>query len=188
MSGPTPLDANSTTATATEAKTLAAPSIGRRMACFLYEGVLLFGLLMVAGLAYGIAYGQRNAMLGRSGLQGVLFVVLGVYFVWLWSHGGQTLAMKTWRIRLVGKSGNPASIGRCALRYFLAWAWFAPALLALWLTGARDAWAIASALAIGVTGYGALALLTPGHQFWHDIACGTRLVSWAPVRAGGVRS
>lgn len=188
MSGPAPRGAAPTSATSGVAAMPMAPSLKRRMACFVYEGVLLFGLLMVAGLAYGIAYRQRNAMFGRGGLQAVLFIVLGVYFVWLWSHGGQTLAMKTWRIRLVGPSGDPPSTGRCGLRYLLAWAWFAPALLALWLTGARDAWAIAGALFIGVLGYAALALLLPGQQFWHDIACGTRLVSWAPVRADGARS
>ena len=36
-----------------------------------------------------------------------MFVVLGIYFVWFWSRG-QTLAMKTWHIRLVDAQGRPS--------------------------------------------------------------------------------
>ena len=100
------------------------PSLARRMACFVYEGVLLFGVVMAVGLVYGIGAGQRDAMLGRHTLQGLLFVVLGVYFTWFWSHGGQTVAMKTWHIRLVGIDGAPAPPLRCLARYLLAWLWF----------------------------------------------------------------
>jgi uncharacterized RDD family membrane protein YckC len=162
---------------------LVAPGLMRRMACFVYEGVLLFGLLMIVGLAYGIAVGQRNAMFGRHGLQAVLWVVLGVYFVWFWSHGGQTLAMKTWRIRLVGADGAPASVGRCTLRYLFAWAWFAPALFVLWLTGAAETWVISTGVGIGVFAYAAVTQLLPGRQFLHDLVSGSRLVTWPSKHA-----
>ena len=160
---------------------LSAAGLGRRLACFVYEGVLLFGVVMGAGLVYGIAAGQHNAMLGRHGLQVVLFVVLGAYFTWFWSHGGQTVAMKTWRLRLVRADGAPATIARCALRYLLAWLWFAPALVSLWLAGAAGSWAVSAVLALGVIGYALLALLHPDRQFWHDAVCGTRLVNWHPA-------
>lgn len=156
----------------------ATPGLGRRLACFVYEGVLLFGVVMAAGLVYGIVAGQRDAMLGRAGLQALLFIVLGAYFTWFWSHGGQTLAMKTWRIRLVRRDGTAAPPLRCALRWVLAWAWFAPALLALWFAGSRSGWTVAAALAAGVAGYALLARLRSDRQFWHDAVCGTRLVDW----------
>jgi uncharacterized RDD family membrane protein YckC len=154
------------------------PGLMRRLACFVYEGVLLFGVVMAAGLAYGVAFGQRDAMLGRAGLQALLFIVLGAYFTWFWSHGGQTLAMKTWRIRLVQSDGKPAPPLRCTLRWLLAWAWFAPALLALWLAGNPRGWTVAAALSAGVAGYALLARLRADRQFWHDAVCGTRLVDW----------
>ena len=71
------------------------------MACFLYEGVLLFGVVMIAGYLFSSLTQQRNALVGRHGLQAFLFIVLGIYFVWFWSHGGQTVAMRAWHIRLV---------------------------------------------------------------------------------------
>ena len=70
-------------------------------------------------------------MFGRQGLQAALFVVLGLYFSWFWSHGGQTLAMKAWHIRLVRADGSPVPIGRAMARYLVGWLWFAPALLSL---------------------------------------------------------
>lgn len=159
---------------------LPAPGLGRRMACFLYEGVLLFGVLMVAGLVYGAITDQRHALLGRHGLQAFLFVVLGLYFAWFWSHGGQTVAMKTWRIRVLRADGAPLSGVHALLRYLLGWLWFAPALLALWWAGASSTGPIFGALAAGIAGYAGLAWLRPDGQFWHDVAGGTRLVHWQP--------
>jgi uncharacterized RDD family membrane protein YckC len=168
---------------ATPDDTLSAPSLFRRLACFLYEGVLLFGVVMIAGYLFSSLTQQRNAMLGRHGLQAFLFVVLGIYFVWFWSHGGQTVAMKAWQLRLVTDRGGPVSQPRALARYVLSWLWFLPALLALYLAGIHSVGAIFGLLIIGVLTYAALAHLQPQRQFWHDVACGTRLVSTVPSKA-----
>lgn len=150
------------------------------MACFLYEGVLLFGVVMVAGLVYGTVTQQRHALVGLHGLQAFLFVVLGAYFVFFWSRTGQTLAMQTWHVRLLTTAGQPVTRPRAACRYLLSWLWFAPALLCVWLTGLRGPAPTFTALAAGVLAYASLAWLHPARQFWHDAACGTRLVTWRP--------
>lgn len=157
---------------------LRAPGLARRMACFLYEGVLLFGLLMVAGIGYGIVTNQRHALVGATGLQMFLFLVLGAYFVWFWSRHGQTLAMRTWHIRLLTRTGQPVGRWRAVCRYLLTWLWFVPALLLLQVSGLTGAAPAFTALAVGVLTYAALAWLRPDRQFWHDAACGTRLVTW----------
>ena len=159
---------------------LRAPGLWRRLACFLYEGVLLFGVVMIAGYLFSSLTQQRHALSGRHGLQAFLFVVLGIYFVWFWSHGGQTVAMKAWHIRLVDRHGQPVTEPRALLRYLLSWLWFVPALLALWLGDLKGGGAITIVLLTGVVGYALLALLHPQRQFWHDAACGTRLVHWRP--------
>lgn len=148
----------------------------RRLAAFLYEGVLLFGVLMVAGFAYSVATGMRHALQGKTGLQAFLFVVLGLYFVWFWTHGGQTVAMKAWHVRLVDTGGRPVRPARAALRYLLAWLWFAPALAAAHLAGLHGGGSVYGLLAVGVLTYAGLARLHPQRQFWHDVVCGTRLV------------
>lgn len=158
------------------------PGLLRRLACFLYEGVLLFGVVMIAGYLFSSLTQQRNAMLGRHGLQAFLFVVLGIYFVWFWSHGGQTVAMKAWHVRLVTDRSAPVSQRRALARYVLSWLWFVPALLALYLAEIHSLGAIFGVLAAGVLAYAALSRLNPQRQFWHDVACGTRLVSATPSK------
>jgi uncharacterized RDD family membrane protein YckC len=161
---------------------LPTPGIWRRLACFLYEGVLLFGLVMTAGLVYGIATQQRHALVGSTGLQMFMLAVLAAYFVHFWSRSGQTLAMLTWHIRLVTVQGAPVSRGRALLRYLLSWIWFLPALATVHFSGLKGAWPTFAAVLAGVLAYAALARLHPDRQYWHDALCGTRLVTWRPVR------
>ncbi len=159
---------------------LAAPTLLRRLACFVYEGVLLFGVVMAAGFAYSTLTEQRHALHGTAGLQAVVFGVLGVYFAGFWSRTGQTLAMQTWQIRLVGASGEPVSLSRAFGRYLLSWIWFLPALLGLYLAGLKGSVSVFFVLTVGVLAYAALAWLRPDRQYWHDAICRTRLVMASP--------
>ncbi|HRH88406.1 MAG TPA: RDD family protein [Rubrivivax sp.] len=156
------------------------PSLRRRLAAFVYEGVLLFGVLMIAALAYGLVTQQRHALVGMHGLQGFLFAVLGSYFGWFWSHGGQTVAMKTWHIRLQSKDGGPVPMARALLRYLCSWLWFLPALLWSFLAGVQSGGAVALALTIGVLAYALSSRLNSQRQYWHDLLSGTRLVQCRP--------
>jgi uncharacterized RDD family membrane protein YckC len=150
--------------------------VARRLAAFTYEGVLLFGVVWVAGLVYGIATNQRHALAGSAGLQVTVFVVLGAYFVYFWSRHGQTLAMRTWRLRLVGSAGTPPGPGRACVRYLLAWLWFLPALAAVSMSGLKGGGEVAAVVVAGVLAYAALARLRGDGQFLHDVVCGTRIV------------
>jgi len=130
------------------------PSLRRRIASMAYESLLLLGVLsvtfMLPHLALGIGFG---IVAPGWVLICHVFVVLGAYFIWSWHHGGQTLAMQTWKIRLTTPSGAPPSLGRLALRYLLAW----PSVIYL---GAGVFWA----------------LFDRDRQFLHDRLAGTRLV------------
>ena len=89
---------------------LPAPSLRRRMAAFIYEGVLLFGLVMFVGAAYSVTANQRHGLDGRTGMMASIFLGLSVYFLWFWTHGGQTLAAKTWHVRVVSTNGLPLNL------------------------------------------------------------------------------
>jgi uncharacterized RDD family membrane protein YckC len=104
------------------------PTLVRRLACMCYEGLLVFGVIFFAGLAFGLITQTRHAMDNRHALQGFLFLVLGMYFVWFWSKG-QTLAMKTWHLRLILLGGGRVPQSRAMLRYLLAWVVVLPPLL-----------------------------------------------------------
>lgn len=159
------------------------PSLLRRLSAFIYEGVLLFGVLMIAGYLYSSLTQQRHALQGQSGLQAFIFLVLAIYFVWFWSRGGQTVALRAWHIRLVCADGRPLSQARALLRYLASWVWFLPALLWAWLAELRSAGQIFALMAAGVLVYALLALLHPQRLFWHDALCGTRLVDSRPDRS-----
>jgi uncharacterized RDD family membrane protein YckC len=168
--------------TASAETTAPAPSLRRRLAAFVYEGVLLFGVLTLAALAYGLLTQQRHALVGMHGLQAFLFLVLGLYFTWFWSHGGQTVAMKTWHVRLLSKEGQPVGAARAWLRYLLSWLWFVPALAGVYLAGLRSGGAITLALLGGVVIYALLSRLNPRRQFLHDLISRTELVYWPTVQ------
>lgn len=158
---------------------LKAPSLRRRMACWFYEGLLLFGVLFIAGYLFSTLSQSRHALDNRLGLQAFLFLVVGIYFTWF-GHKGQTLAMKTWHIRLVDTQGQPLSQARAFARYVLSWVWFVPPLAVLApfaLSGAEI-----SVLFIGwVVVWGLLSRFHPQRQFWHDAWAGTRLVTAQPI-------
>lgn len=158
------------------------PSLKRRMAAFVYEGVVLFGVVFATAFVFGVVTQQRHALHGQHALQAVLFIVLGVYFVWFWTRGGQTVAMKAWHIRLVDRQSRPLSRLRALTRYCLSWLWFAPALLSVWLLGLRSTGAIFGILIAGVLAYAGLTRLHPSRQFLHDLLCGTQLITHKPVK------
>ncbi len=160
------------------------PGLWRRLACMLYEGLLLFGVVMITGYLYSSLTQQRHALVGTTGLQAFMFVVMGIYFTWFWAMGRQTLAMKTWQLRITTRNGQPLSQVRAFVRYVLSWAWFLPGLAVAGWSGHHDGQSIALALAINVAVYALIAQLTPGRQTLHDLLCGTRLERW---RAAGPR-
>ncbi len=156
------------------------------MACWMYEGMLMFGVVFIAGYLFGTLSQTRNALDNRHALQAFVFVIFGIYFVWFWARG-QTLAMKTWNIRVVDVHGAAITQKRALLRYLLSWLWFLPPLGVSWLLGlpGREG----AVLTLGwVAIWAILARFHPERQFWHDAWAGTRLVTWVapekPQRGG----
>lgn len=164
----------------TGAAPVRAASLRRRLAAFVYEGVVLFGVLMISGWLYSSLTQQRHALHGRLGLQLFLFLVLAVYFVWFWTHGGQTVAMKAWRIRLVAADGGPLGQARAMARYVLAWLWFGPGFVVAWAADLHRGGTLTLAMTAGALAYAGTALLHPDRQFMHDVLCRTRLVDVHP--------
>ena len=161
-----------------DAAPLMAPPLMRRMACWIYEGMLMFGVVFIAGYLFSTLTQTRHALDNRHLQQAFLFVVFGIYFTWFWAKG-QTLAMKTWHIRVVNRQGQTLSQGRALLRYVLSWLWLLPPLAvsgAMGLPGGEVA-----VLTIGwVTVWALLSRFHAERQFLHDALAGTRLVHFQP--------
>ena len=151
------------------------PTIKRRLTTMLYEGVLLFGVVAIAALLFGILFHQRSAIYLRHELQYWLFFVIGAYFVWFWTHSGQTLPMKTWRMRLVTVDGYAVPFKRAVARYFLAWLWFVPGFAIAWALDAK-AWMSVAIVMANVVAWALSARLHPSRQFLHDRIVGTKVI------------
>ncbi|MDD5389209.1 MAG: RDD family protein [Gallionellaceae bacterium] len=132
------------------------PSLPRRIACFLYEAMLLTAVLFVAGAPVVALTLSLPPTLFRPLLWAYWLLVAGGYFTWFWRRG-QTLAMKTWHIRLESANGARPSISQAVMRY----------LLGCLLFPISWGWAIFSA----------------DRQYLHDRLAGTRLVSTASRRS-----
>ncbi len=131
-------------------------SLGRRLTCLLYEGLVVFSLLIIGFLvpqtiltAFGLGVTPKILWLN-------ILLLLLVYFVWCWLNGGQTLPMKTWKLRLANADDSPLRPLQAVLRYLLAW----PSIL---MFGVGILWA----------------LVDKDKQFLHDRLAGTKIVDSA---------
>ena len=124
-----------------------------RIAAMIYESLLVTAVIFVASFIVIPVVGEMHAPWQRHLYQVYILGVLFAYFSAFWLRSGQTLAMKTWRIRLVTVDGSRLTLKQAALRFVLA-------LLGLLLAGAGFWWA----------------LFDRDRQFFHDRIVGTRLI------------
>ncbi|RNE93229.1 RDD family protein [Marichromatium sp. AB32] len=135
------------------------PSLLRRLGAICYDGLLLVGILMIAtglvSIPYGLITGSdyyHNA-LALNLMRLILVAVVGAFFVYFWTHGGQTLGMRAWRLRVLTDEGQPLTTGAAIKRF---------------------GWAFVSLLPVGL---GLLWSLFDGDKLaWHDRKSQTRLV------------
>lgn len=95
-------------------------SLFKRIACMLYESILVFAILFVAGVVYRALMGDPYSDFEQHLFFMYSWLIIGVYFVYCWVKSGQTLAMQTWRIQLLRLDGNPLSLGQAVRRYVIA--------------------------------------------------------------------
>lgn len=156
---------------------LGTPGIARRLASLLYESLLLFAVAFAATSLFLLASGAEPAQGShRLILQIYLGMVFAAYFLWCWLRGGQTLAMKAWRIKLIAPGRTQVPAGRALLRFALA-------ALVVCCSGAaiafaavqKDLWLALASLALSCLSP-CWAFIDPDRQFLHDRLAGTRLV------------
>jgi len=130
------------------------PGMGRRLACLLYEGLVVFSVLLIGFLMPQIVLSGFGMIMPAKMLWLHVFVLLMLYFTWFWLNGGQTLPMKTWKMRIANPDGSRLRPLQAVLRYLAAWPSYC-------LFGIGVLWA----------------LLDPEKQFLHDRIAGSRIVT-----------
>lgn len=138
-----------------------APGLFRRLGAMLYDTLLVTGLLLMAIVPVVVLLGSiegwdqiDTGSLRRNPFYiAYLLSVPVLFFVGFWKLTGQTLGMRTWRIRLMGDQGNAVSWRAAIVRYFAAMLSWAPLGLGfLWI------------------------LIDPEKLAWHDRLSHTRLI------------
>jgi uncharacterized RDD family membrane protein YckC len=118
------------------------PGLFRRLAAMLYDSLLLLGVLMAATALAMIPLGEGPEGRIESGnliFRLYLLLVTTGFFVWFWTHGGQTLGMRAWRLKLLRSDGLPLTTGDALLRCLTALlSWAAGGLGFLWILVDRD--------------------------------------------------
>ncbi len=146
----------------------------------IYEAVLLFGVFFAADLAFDLVAPtlMQNVtdMALRHWRQAYLFIVIGIYFTYFWRHGGQTLPMQTWHVKLVSGQNKIPTLSQACLRYCAAWMWFLPALGFNYVFEIRQWYGVIVFIA-GMAAWALTSRLDKNGQFLHDKLAGTRLIS-----------
>ena len=125
----------------------------RRLAAALYDVLLLLGIWMAADLVLVMVSGLAGFALTPALVRALLFFVSFGFFGWFWTHGGQTLGMRAWRLRLRRDDGQPMRWPTAMLRF----------------AAAIPSW--------GLAGLGMLwCLVDRQRRSWHDLIAGSEVV------------
>ena len=129
------------------------PGLWRRLAAIGYDALLLVAVLFAATAVLLPFTGGEAINPNQISYTAYLVIVSFGYFGWFWTHGGQTLGMRSWHLRLVA-AGEKSATWRQALMRFAAagLSWLACGLGFFWL------------------------LLDPDQLTWHDRLSGTTIV------------
>ena len=112
----------------------------RRIGAMLYDGLLLFAVLMLVGTPFvAIRGGEAVEPLTDPAFRLTLFATIYVFFVGFWVKSGRTLGMQSWRLQLEAINGGPASFGAATVRFFAAiLSWLLLGLGFLWQLVDKD--------------------------------------------------
>lgn len=130
----------------------------KRYLAVVYEALLLLALALALTAAYVMLVGDASHGWKRMGLQSLLWLVMGAYFVRCWVVSGQTLASQTWKLKVIDQDGRLLGTRQAVIRYLAASILLLPAGLTLW-------WA----------------LLDREQQFLHDRLLGSRIIVLPPA-------
>ena len=149
------------------------PGLFKRLFCMAYEGLLLFAVLAIAFLPTPLIHSDAPWLYY---VKSIYFVsIMGLYFTWFWTHGGQTLALKTWHLRITSDNGLKVSWQRAWLRYFVTLALIGSAIVSAIVTR-RAGFPVWSFICIAAGAIDILwVLFDRDKQFLHDRISGTRL-------------
>ncbi len=91
----------------------------RRLMAMFYDSLLLLSALLVA-TALVMLFTRGTLSYHNPFFRTFLFLICFSFYAWFWLHGGQTLGMRAWRLRVQTPEGRPITIWQALLRFMLA--------------------------------------------------------------------
>jgi len=151
-------------------------TVTRRLLASFYDVLLLLGILFaVSACAVAI---NKGVAVTHPAYYLSLFLTAFVFYGWFWTHDGQTLGMRTWKIKIISDKGDKVSWKQSAIRFTSALVVSLPAITGLiWLftDDNKRFWAVLALLPL-VSGL--IWLLYDRERLaWHDKLSATRLIS-----------
>ncbi|MFA5984219.1 MAG: RDD family protein [Methylococcaceae bacterium] len=115
------------------------PGLLRRLAAAVYDLFLLIALLFFA-TALLLPFNQGLAFTPRQFYYpAYLFLVSGLFYTWFWTHGGQTLGLRAWKIKILSVNQQPISWRQAILRFLAAClSWACLGLGFIWILVDKD--------------------------------------------------
>ncbi|MGZ8096325.1 MAG: RDD family protein [Methylosarcina sp.] len=119
-----------------------APGFFRRLAAIIYDLFLLLALLFAATLLI-LPLNHGEAFTSKQYWYPVyLLTVSFLFYAWFWTHGGQTLGMRAWKIKVLTFDRKPISWNQSLFRFAFALTSLAPAGLGFfWILIDKNRWA-----------------------------------------------
>jgi len=115
-----------------EVRHLEPATLARRLAALIYDALVLAAVLTCFTLIAVLFRGFRPIEPATWWFDTSLIAISVVFYGWFWTHGGQTLGMRAWRIRVVGRDGGDVPWSRAIGRFFAAWLSALPVGLGYW--------------------------------------------------------
>jgi len=100
-----------------------APSFLRRLAAMLYDGFLLLAVWFIAiSLGMVVIWLVTGDTEFTNNSLSFIFLELTTFFFygWFWTHGGQTLGMRAWRMKVIKENGEIPGWSQALVRYLYA--------------------------------------------------------------------
>ena len=98
------------------------PGLLRRLGAMAYDALLLLALLMLLSYPYVWLTGAvKPGLLVKTLYQLYLLAISFFFYAGFWTHGGQTLGMRAWRLKVVRADGGPLGWVLALKRFALAW-------------------------------------------------------------------
>ena len=90
----------------------------RRLAALLYDALLVIAVLFIAALPLPLVEEPVRALWWARTLEQLyLLTAWFLFFGWFWTHGGQTVGKKAWRMELLRLNGDKPSWWDALIRF-----------------------------------------------------------------------